>query len=800
MSKTVDFGIDLGTTNSAVARMTRRGPEVIKDRYEQDVTPSAVGMNSVGAYVAGKDAYEKSDFQAIKGFKRDMGSNRAFEMRDGSEVTPVELSAEILKEIKAAVSMRYGQTLTHAVITVPAMFMQPQIDATHKAAELAGIEAVALLQEPIAAATAYLNDDPKEGKYLVYDLGGGTFDVSIVELRAGEMRVLGHGGDNYLGGSDIDEKLLDWLVAKLERQGVSPEDFTTGAKRGIAMQECERVKKLLSQQESAILDLSDLGGGVDGIPIERQVLIDLIEDDVDRTIDMVKVRLEESGLRAGDIRSILLVGGPTRIPYVRDCLTREFGIPLNCELDPMTVVAEGAAITASTIIVEDPAIRDGRATSGVVSLDLTYEPVVNERSCPLAGKVRENTFEISEVRISRGDDWDTGWIKLRNGAFITDLTLGSDSVTDFSITARTSNGSSVEVTPSSIAVRSGIAPAQGVAPYNYGVALTSGDSWWVLKEGESLPHYGRFDLRAAHGVLANSPQELNVFFLEGRSKVAEECMAVGHLAIRGTELSRSLNKGDTVEVRMKMDESRRITAKVFLPLHDLEFAVEMNCSLDAPDPADVRSQIERAASTLDQLKSVVTPDELDAVARLESDSERIEAELAKVETGEAGASERVGKRLSDLNADVNKLKNRYSVEMHYREAIGSLERAEAISTDFNDQFDIAACTEMRHDADKARRLDEVKSLEAIERKADDIFWRHYRKTQECWLGWTQWLRQRAHLAADPSTYMAYVQRVEQAAISDDLQAASINVRQAIDLLPEREVRAGRFDRAGLIRA
>lgn len=659
---------------------------------------------------------------------------------------------------------------------------------------------MALLQEPIAAATAYLNDDPREGKYLVYDLGGGTFDVSIVELCGGEMRVLGHGGDNYLGGSDFDEKLLDWLLAKLEKQGVSPESFAAGARREIAIHECERIKKLLSQQESATIDLSDLGGGISGVPIDRQNLIDLIEDDVKRTISMSKERLDESRLTAQDINSILLVGGPTKMQYVKDCLSRELGIPLNLELDPMTVVASGAAITASTMIIESTSASISRRATGVVSLDLTYEPVVNSGICPLAGKVRDSDdCDLAEIRVSRGSDWDTGWFKLRKGAFITELTLGNDLVTDFSINGRSSTGSFVEVSPSSIAVRSGIAPAQGIAPYNYGVALTGGDSWWVLKEGESLPHHGRLELRAAHGVLANSSQELNVFFLEGRSKTAEECMAVGHLAIKGTDLNRSLNKGDAVEIRMKMDESRRITAKVFLPLHDLEFAVEMKSSIDAPDPADVRSQIERAAGTLDQLKAVVSEEELDAVARLESDSERIEAELVRVETGEAGASERVGKRLSDLNADVSKLKGKYSVEMHYRGAVESIDRAESISTAFNEQFDIAVCTEMRHDAEKAKRLSDSKSLKAIERKAEEIFWRHYRETQDCWLGWAHWLRQRAHLASDPSSFVAYVQRVEQAAKSEDIQAAGINVGQALDLLPEREVRAGRFDRAGLIR-
>ncbi len=799
MTRPVDYGIDLGTTNSAISRMTRRGPEIVKDRYELDITPSAVGMNSQGSVIVGKDAFDKPEFQAVQGFKRDMGSDRTFKMRDGSERTPVELSAEVLKELKAAVAMRFDANLTHAVITVPAMFMQPQVEATHQAALAAGITAVALLQEPIAAATAYLNDDPVEGKYLVYDLGGGTFDVSVIELKGGEMRVIGHGGDNYLGGRDFDDKIAEWVLAQLRRQGHDVSELSPAA-RFTLLRECVRVKKALSQQEQSTMDLSDVGTGLPQITISQQVLNDLIEDLIDRTIVLAKERIEDCGLAPSDIRSVLLVGGPTKTPYVRERLKADLGISLNLELDPMTVVARGAAITASTMLVSDDTDESTARAPGTAQFDLTYEPVVNGRSCPLAGKLKTLDIDVAEVRVSRGSDWDTGWIALRNGAFVTELTIGVAPVTEFQLTCRSSKGDMIEMLPGLIAVRSGIAPAQGVAPYNYGVALAGGESMWVLKEGQPLPHFGDAKPKAAHGVLANSPQELHIYFLEGRSRSAEECMGVGHLVIRGTDIARSVSKGDTVEVKMKMDESRRIATRVFLPLHDAEFAIDLFSSLDAPDPVDVRAQIERADGTLHQLKEVVSQDELDVVARLQSDSERVDAELVDVERGEPGSKERVGKRLSDLNAEVSRLKSKYEVEMLYREAIDSIDRAEQIAESAGDQYDAAACREMRNDADKAKRLDDDKSLSDIDKKANEVFWRYYRKSRECWLGWTIWMRDRAHLAKDPSAYMTFVQRAEQAAMADDLQAAQVNVSQAMDLLPEREIQAGRFDRAGLMRS
>jgi molecular chaperone DnaK len=178
--QTVDFGIDLGTTNSAIACAGRRRIEIVKNRLQSELTPSAVSRTARGQLLVGQDALDKYDAAPATRFKRLMGTANRVSLGDGSEMSPEELSAEVLKELRSATRLRYDLDLTHVVITVPAMFQQPQCEATHRAAELAGLAAVTLLQEPIAAATAYLNESAEPGDYLVYDLGGGTFDVSLV--------------------------------------------------------------------------------------------------------------------------------------------------------------------------------------------------------------------------------------------------------------------------------------------------------------------------------------------------------------------------------------------------------------------------------------------------------------------------------------------------------------------------------------------------------------------------------------------------------------------------------------------
>lgn len=799
MSNTVDYGIDLGTTNSGVARMTKNGPQVVKDRYEQDVLPSAVGMNPQGNILVGKDAYEKPDFQAVSKFKRDMGTDRNFQLRDRSEWSAVDLSAEVLKELKAAVHMRYGHDLRHAVITVPAMFMQPQIEATHQAALRAGIDAVSLLQEPIAAATAYLNDDPIPGKYLVFDLGGGTFDVSIVELRDDQMFVLGHGGDNYLGGSDFDRVLVDWCIDQIRTQGVSTTGLNSTIAQHILFRECERTKVRLSQVEEAEIDLADLQVGASPVPISRESFLDLVEELIERTISLTRERLEDCGLQSEDIQQILLVGGPTKAPYLRDRLKEEFDRPVNLELDPMTVVAIGAAVTASTILVpQDVAANEIAARDKSKAIfELTYDPTVSTESCFLGGKLQNPDCGLEEVRIKRGADWDTGWIRLIEGAFLTELTLNQAPVTEFTLDGRKSTGDSVPITPPGLSIRLGIAPAQGVAPYNYGTVIKGGTSSWIIKEGESLPHSNVSKFRAVHGVQAKSEQNLKIYFLEGRSSRADECMKAGTLVIDGKDLTRSINKGDEIEIRLTQDASRRIKARVFLPLQDKDYSVEFFSMLDAPNLADVRDQLKTAEEALVDIDDLVTDEERDLIARLQSDSERIEADIELAEGGEPGVAERVGKRISDLNAEVSRLKSKYESDVSYTEAKHAVEESLKVAREVQDMDDIRTCNELLEELERAKKLNDVRSMASIREKAVQISAYHFSQVPEFWLGYTEWLRERVNLSSNPSAFMEYVHRAETAIRNGDLQTARINARQAHDLLPEYETGAGRFDDSGL---
>jgi molecular chaperone DnaK len=336
MSNTVDYGIDLGTTNSAIARMTPKGPQIIPVR-SQNYIPSVVAVDKRGALKVGKDALNVPELNPARLFKRLMGTKNTISLLDGQGWSPERLSSEILKALKAAAKLKTDEDIADVVITVPAMFTQPQCAATNEAAHIAGLNAVALLQEPIAAATACLSDDPVDGYYLVYDLGGGTFDVSLIRLQDREMNVVEHGGNNYLGGADFDRSVYNWVLNQINRKGGDTDQFRQDANKYRLMACCEEARIELSDASSTNIYLEEFDLPIAKIEFTRENLEDIVAEFVTQTIATTKDRVNTLPNGLKDVRAVLLVGGPTQMPYIRKRLQEELAIPINLEQDPMTV-------------------------------------------------------------------------------------------------------------------------------------------------------------------------------------------------------------------------------------------------------------------------------------------------------------------------------------------------------------------------------------------------------------------------------------------------------------------------------
>lgn len=366
MSKII--GIDLGTTNSCVSVLEGGAATVIPNPEGARTTPSVVSITKKGERIVGDAAKRQAltNTNTISSIKRLMGSNKKVEM-DGKKYTPEEVSAMILSYMKDYAEKYLGEKVTKAVITVPAYFNDAQRQATKNAGKIAGLEVERIINEPTAAALAFgLDKQDTNQTILVYDLGGGTFDVSILELGDGIYEVKSTAGNNKLGGDDFDECLMNYLVKEFKKE--NDVDLT---KDKLAMQRlkeiAEKAKKDLSGMTTAQISAPFIAQGEDGplhldMTITRAKFEDLIRDLVESTLDPVKKALKDAKLKAKDIDKVILVGGSTRIPMVQELVEKELGQKPSHEVNPDEAVAMGAAIQGGVLTGE---------VNDIVLLDVT---------------------------------------------------------------------------------------------------------------------------------------------------------------------------------------------------------------------------------------------------------------------------------------------------------------------------------------------------------------------------------------------------------------------------------------------
>jgi molecular chaperone DnaK len=352
MSKII--GIDLGTTNSCVAIMEGKDTVVITNPEGNRTTPSVVAYKN-GERIVGEAAKRQvvTNKESVLSIKRLMGTNKKVTL-EGKQYTPQEISAMILQHLKGYAEAYLGEKVTRAVITVPAYFNDSQRQATKDAGKIAGLEVERIINEPTAAALAFgIDKTDKEQKVLVYDLGGGTFDVSILELADGTFEVLSTNGDNHLGGDDWDDVVVDWLVDNFKKEnGIDLKSDRMALQRLKEM--AEKAKKDLSSMVQTQISLPFISAGPSGPLHLEQTLTrakfeDMTRHLLDRTVNPVRQALKDSGLTKNDIHQILLVGGSTRMPAVLELIRRELGKEPNKSVNPDEVVAIGAAIQAGVI-------------------------------------------------------------------------------------------------------------------------------------------------------------------------------------------------------------------------------------------------------------------------------------------------------------------------------------------------------------------------------------------------------------------------------------------------------------------
>ena len=427
------IGIDLGTTNSAVAVMKSSGPEIIENKEGARTTPSVVAISKTKERLVGVSARRQAvtnPENTVYGIKRFMGhkfddsgvsediKNATFEVKksdkDGASVkldeknySPEEISAMILRKLKEDAEAKLGKKITEAVITVPAYFNDSQRKATKDAGKIAGLEVKRIINEPTAAALAYGFDKNKNEKIVVFDFGGGTFDVSVLDVDSNVVEVKATGGDSHLGGRDIDRELLKYVIAEFKKdKGIDLSNDNLAIQR--LDEEVEKAKKELSNVSEIEINIPFVTSTQDGpqhllIKLSRAKLEELSKKYIDKAIDITKNVIKDANLSTSDIGEIVLVGGQTRMPAISSAVEEYFGKSANKSINPDEVVALGAAIQGGVLSgdVNDVVLLDVTPLSlGIETLGGVSTKLIDKNSAiPVSKKQTFSTAEDNQPAV-----------------------------------------------------------------------------------------------------------------------------------------------------------------------------------------------------------------------------------------------------------------------------------------------------------------------------------------------------------------------------------------------------------------
>ena len=725
MRNKIDYGIDLGTTNSAIARMENGNPVIRKSDTLKDTVPSCVYVNRKRDILVGDSAFnvmkndsaralktfERGKTNTFFEFKRTMGTTITYESSImGKSFSSEELSAEVLKKLKSFIQ---DENLSSIVITVPAKFLNPQKEATVRAAKLAGFRHVELLQEPVAAATAYgLTSKDKDSYWLVFDFGGGTFDAALIKSEEGILTVKDTEGDNWLGGKNLDEAIVDRIIIPYLQQNYAINSILSDADKKEILRNAvkyfaEEAKVQLSFRNSHTI-LSNLGdlpfedeNGKEpeiDITVTQNDMISVLGPIFQKAIDITKELLKRNNLAGSDLGALILVGGPTYSPVLRRMLKEQITENVNTSVDPMTVVAKGAALFASTVSVSEEVKEESRDKTKL-QLDIKYEATSVETGELVNIKVlREKTTGAFPERIYadlvRGDGaWSSGKTLIGERATLVDVLLQEDCSNAFIVNVYDKQGNRLECQPNQFNILQGIAGLDGMSilPYNIGIV-----KWFDteekdlfksvtgLEKNKKLPATGVTNgLRTRNAIrpgvasdIIRIPIYQGDYNADGTKPILNNL--IQEVIISGENLPALLPEGSPVDVTIKVDRSEQMYFSAYFSA--IDHTEELKIQIKQAEPPKVEFLVREIAEVKRIALSVNAHDVVEQIKTLEVQLEN--------EKGSADGKMKIldSLRKTLLNLDiVEKAAEWPAVEQKLKDAFYSLENlVERIKTNSAD--------------------------------------------------------------------------------------------------------------------
>lgn len=666
-------GIDLGTTNSAICSFDGEDIRLYKSPEQHDVTPSAIFIDRRGNKYVGSRAYNNAarnpDNSAVL-FKRLMGTSTPVRLPAVNlTMTPEDCSAEVLRALYGYLPEEIrGDGETGTVITVPAAFNQMQKESTMAAAEAAGLGRVALMQEPVAAVMSVMRQRNTNGTFLVYDLGGGTLDIAIAESISGRVTLLAHGGISMCGGRDFDRILFDnivkpWLLDNFDL----PEDFVANPQfkslLRMATWATEKAKIELSQKEEAVISLPETELGVRDqsgeeiyidITIDRKGYDGLIASKLEESIEAARETLDKAHLSPHDVERVVFVGGPTHYKPLRDKVAFELGIAPSTDVNPMTAVAEGAAVFAESIDWVSQS-RGRKSSRGAISvggaLDLSFNYIARtpDSKAKIVAKLGSEAAAGVEFQI---DSLDTGWssgrIALKDGASV-ELNLVKPGDNIFKVFVFDSKGGPVSLREDKIVIARTAASIDAI-PASHSVGVEARDKVggrlsldYLVREGDQLPKKGKKTFKAGESLKAGSAGSIKFKLWEGDiSDPINDNRFIGMFEIKGTDFDDDvIAAGAELICEYEVLDSGNIVLEVSVPSISGSFQSGRNFYSSQEGKVDYTSQakniqeqsdhtlqrLDEMASKVDDPRLEQARDKLEQASTIKSDE--VDPETAK---------------------------------------------------------------------------------------------------------------------------------------------------------------------------